>query len=294
MLKKKNKMIRKIHGLILTIGLFIIVGCGDQMPDEVIPPAQMENILYDYHLSLGMSTNLNYTDNYMKTSYMNYIYKKHNITEAEFDSSMVWYTRHTGELAAIYTNLSERFRKEKQHVTMFLEARQEGEFVSMPGDTVSVWPYRTLYWLTSTPLNNMFTFELTADSNFHSKDAFLWKANYTFLAEGQATMALNVMFDNDSVIGQSKQIVSSGMDSIYLHSDSAYNIRKVHGFIYLKADSSQIASLLVNDLSMTKYHMEKDSVEVSQDSIPTTQVREPKIHSEKLKEIAPDEKIRLQ
>ena len=80
MLKKKNKMIRKIHGLILTIGLFIIVGCGDQMPDEVIPPAQMENILYDYHLSLGMSANLNYTDNYMKTSYMNYIYQKHNIT----------------------------------------------------------------------------------------------------------------------------------------------------------------------------------------------------------------------
>lgn len=291
-------MYRKIHGLILAMGLLVITGCGDQIPDEVIQPKQMEDILYDYHLSLGMSTNLSYTDGYMKTSYMNYIYQKHAITEAEFDSSMVWYTRHTGELATIYNNLSERFRKEKQHVSMFLEARQENDFVSMPGDTVSVWPYRTLYWLNSTPLHNLFTFELKADSNFHPKDAFLWKANYTFLAEGQATMALNVLFDNDSVVGRSKQIITSGMDSIYLHTDSAYNIQSIQGFIYLKADSSDVASLLVNELSMTKYHMEKDSINGAHDSIPKPQLREPKIKTELMEDIenkpVRDEEIRMQ
>lgn len=290
-------MYKKIHNIILLMGLFIVAGCGNQIPDDVIQPVQMENILYDYHLSLGMSTNLNYTDNYMKTSYMNYIYQKHNITEAEFDSSMVWYTRHTGELAAIYKNLSERFEKEQQHVSMFLETRRANEFVSLPGDTVNIWPYRTLYWLTSAPLNNLFTFELKADSNFYPKDAFLWKANYTFLAEGRAIMSLNVLFDNDSVIGQSKPIVTSGMDSIYLYTDSAYNIKMVQGFIYLDADSSKVASLFVNDLSMTKYHMKEDSISNTiRDSIPVSQVFEPKIQSDSLKKMkfVKDEKIRLQ
>ena len=69
---------------------------------NIIQPDRMENILYDYHLSISMGNNLSYSDNYQKEAYKNYVFEKHHITEAEFDSSMVWYTRHTEELASLY------------------------------------------------------------------------------------------------------------------------------------------------------------------------------------------------
>ncbi|MBQ8521026.1 MAG: hypothetical protein IJ456_06575 [Bacteroides sp.] len=156
--------------------------------------------------------------------------------------------------------MDNRFKKDKQRISMSLNAMAETDFVSLPGDTVDAWPYRKMYWLTSRPLNNQFVFEITPDSNYHPKDAFLWKANYTFLANGQATMALNVLFENDSVIGQSRQIVRSGADSIYLHTDSAWQIKKINGFIYVAGDSVHTPNVIINDLSMTKFHALTDSI----------------------------------
>ena len=282
-------MRKEMRWTALVAGLLFMASCGKQIPRDIIQPAQMEEVLYDYHLSASMTNNLKPTESYKKTSYANYVFQKHGITEAEFDSSMVWYTRHAGELAAIYSNLDKRLKEEKNRIQSVLDAREATDFVSMPGDTVEAWCYKKLYWLTSTPLNNLFTFEIKPDSNYHAKDAFLWKANYTFLAEGKATMALNIRYDNDSVIGQSKQITASGMDSIYLYNDSARNILNINGFIYLKTDSAKVASLIINELSLMKYHAESDSISGAHDTIPSIekQLPKPKIRSEKLKQIDP-------
>ena len=96
------------------LGAAFMVGCGKQVPEDIIQPDRMENILYDYHLSISMGNNLSYSDNYQKEAYKNYVFEKYHITEADFDSSMVWYTRHTEELAGLYKKVGERFRSEKK------------------------------------------------------------------------------------------------------------------------------------------------------------------------------------
>lgn len=106
-------MRRKNITWVWLLGAVFMVGCGKQVPENIIQPDRMENILYDYHLSISMGNNLSYSDNYQKEAYKNYVFEKHHITEAEFDSSMVWYTRHTEELASLYKKLGERFRSEK-------------------------------------------------------------------------------------------------------------------------------------------------------------------------------------
>lgn len=108
-------MRRKNITWVWLLGAAFMVGCGKQVPENIIQPDRMENILYDYHLSISMGNNLSYSDNYQKEAYKNYVFEKHHITEAEFDSSMVWYTRHTEELASLYKKLGERFRSEKTH-----------------------------------------------------------------------------------------------------------------------------------------------------------------------------------
>ena len=48
------------------LGAAFMVGCGKQVPEDIIQPDRMENILYDYHLSISMGNNLSYSDNYQK------------------------------------------------------------------------------------------------------------------------------------------------------------------------------------------------------------------------------------
>lgn len=249
----------------LLLGAALLVGCGKQIPTDVIQPDRMENVLYDYHLSISMSNNLSYSDNYQKEAYKNYVFQKYSITEAEFDSSMVWYTRHTEELAAIYKRLGERFRKEKKQVQTLLAQRENKPATSQPGDTVNVWYDRTIYWLTDTPLTDKVTFEIPTDSNFKAKDAFLWSADYTFLSDTgrKATVGFNIMFDNDSVVGRVQEVTRSGIQSLYIKPDSAFAIKSVNGFIYYEDDSLRTPGLIVNNITLTRYHEPVDSVAVA-------------------------------
>ena len=34
--------------------LALMTSCGKEIPDDIIQPDQMEEVLYDYHLSIGM------------------------------------------------------------------------------------------------------------------------------------------------------------------------------------------------------------------------------------------------
>ena len=82
--------------------------CGKKVPEDIIQPQAMENLLYDYHLATTMSADLPYDENYKKQAYLAYVFQKHGVTEAEFDSSMVWYSRHSDEMNTIYQNLQKR------------------------------------------------------------------------------------------------------------------------------------------------------------------------------------------
>lgn len=240
------------------LGASLLVGCGKQIPKDIIQPEQMEQVLYDYHLSLVMGSNLSYEENYQKQAYKDYVFQKHGITAAEFDSSMVWYTRHTEELANLYRKLGDRFRTEKKQMQVLLALRENRSVISAPGDTVDIWYNRKVYWLKDAPLAHRITFEIPADSNFHPKDRFVWSADYAFLSPGrsEATMGFNVLFDNDSVMGQVVRFTQSGPQQLVLQSDSAYAIKKVSGFIYYATqDSTQNdAGLVINGVTLMRYH----------------------------------------
>lgn len=59
-------MRRKNITWVWLLGAAFMVGCGKQVPENIIQPDRMENILYDYHLSISMGNNLSYSDNYQR------------------------------------------------------------------------------------------------------------------------------------------------------------------------------------------------------------------------------------
>ena len=249
--------------------LALLTSCGKEIPDEIIQPNQMEKVLYDYHLMMSLSDNSKNTE---KEARKNYVFQKHGITKADFDSSMVWYTRESKELMTIYDNLNKRFKREHEHTARLLESREDATtrtFVS--GDTVDVWSKENLLWFTKAPLNNRLTFEIKADTTFHPRDAFHWNMDYYFFAEGEAIMGLNVVYDNDSVIGMTKSITQSGPQDIYLHTDSTFKIKALNGFIYVPESQKKQPNILLHKINLTRYHIAEPTDSLSTDSVPTTQ-----------------------
>ena len=248
----------KKKGLYMVIALGVLSACGKKIPDDIIQPDAMQDLLYDYHLASTMSSSLPYTESYQKDAYFDYVFQKHHVTEAEFDSSMVWYTRHAEELATIYRNLQERLEREEKQMKEQVAKRDNQIDVSMSGDTVDVWQDRTLYWLSASSLTNKVVFDLKTDTTFKPQDAMELQADFHFIpskaTSGKAVMALNFYFDNDSVQGLTRIVTRPGKQRLYLRPDSAFTIQSVSGFIYYSNNEHPDASLLVDDIRLTRYH----------------------------------------
>lgn len=239
-------------------------GCGKRIPSEVIQPAEMEDLLYDYHLATSLGTSLPYDESYKKEAYLAYVFRKHGVTQAEFDSSMVWYTRHGSELAELYKQVGERFRRDEERMKAQTARRGSQIDVSVSGDTVDVWQDRTFYWLTSSVLTNRLVFSLKADTTFHPDDAMALQADVCFIPRATASqqeatvvMGLRFQFDNDSVRALTRVVASSGTQQLVVTPDSSWQLKNVSGFIYYQPGPSAEgpeSGVLLNRLQLMRYH----------------------------------------
>lgn len=257
---------------LVTLLLFVIVGCKVKRPDDVIPESQMENLLYDYHIAKAMGANLPFDENYKKALYLETVFKKYGTTEAAFDSSMVWYTRNTELLAKMYERINKRLKKQQDEINHLVAIRGKQLQTSEPGDSIDVWAWQRVLRLTEAPMNNSFAFVIPSDSNFKDRDTLVWRVRYHFLnsapkATGNAVMAMQIVYKNDSIVNLTERITKSGTKQIRLFADTLGAIKEVKGFIYYSNKSQQPGTLLADHIALTRYHCTDSLSATARDSI---------------------------
>jgi hypothetical protein len=237
----------------------MLAGCKIKRPKDVIPESQMENLLYDYHIAKALGENLPYNENYKKALYIEYVFRKHNTTEAVFDSSMVWYTRNADVLSKVYERVSKRLKAEQNEIDNLIAIRDHKLKISAPGDSIDIWMSERIMLLTGNPLNNKLTFAIPSDSNFKARDTIQWNMYYYFLdarsdSTDSALMSMAIQYANDSIISKTNRVYESGLQSIRLQADTLGDIKEVRGYVYYSAGKDSIKHLLANRISLMRYH----------------------------------------
>ena len=124
---------------ILTLFLLLLVACEDR-PKDVLSRGKMEDVLYDYHIMQGIIDELPTEEREGKAQdYINAVFEKHGITEAQFDSSIVYYNRHTKELHKIYANLKERYTAVNEEIQLVNGSNDMMAIFATGGDTTNLW-----------------------------------------------------------------------------------------------------------------------------------------------------------
>ena len=243
--------------MFLAACLCLAAGCKKGMPDDVIRPEQMEEILHDFHVAKAMSDELPYTEKYKQTLYLDYVLEKHRIGRADFDSSMVWYSRHAGDLAKIYEKVSKRLETEYNGVTRLIALRDNKPQETLAGDTVDIWYGNRLYLLSRSPMNNRVTFHIPADDNFRPGDDFTWYIAHAAFPKAESDTAVAAFFahyKNDSILSCIRRLAGTAFDSLTIRCDSAYELEELRGFIYFPGKEDRL--MLIDRLSLMRYHPE--------------------------------------
>lgn len=238
--------------------MLTVMACKVKRPDGVIAESQMEELLYDYHLARSMGENLPVSDNYKKALYIQSVFQKYDVTQAEFDSSMVWYTRHADILAKIYEKINDRLKEEQASINHMVAIRDKKSPVSQPGDSVELWFMEQVSCLTNAQDNNKISFVIPADVNSQDRDALVWKASFFYPSKAgkampETYMAMQMIYRNDSVITSSRKITRSGEQEIRLQSDTLGALREVRGYIYFEGAKDDY--VLVHNISMKRYRV---------------------------------------
>ena len=119
----------------------MMASCKPSLPGDVLSKGEMTDILYDYHLALSMAHNKDGGDKGESLTYREAVLRKHDVTSAEFDSSMVYYMRHTELLKDVYEDLADRLSKETESLGGSGNAGGTLVTLSANGDTANVWKY---------------------------------------------------------------------------------------------------------------------------------------------------------
>ena len=161
----------------------LLLSCSEEN-SGIIPPDEMEEILFDYHLAQGiidMQPPEDYTHN---QRYLDAVYANHGITEAQFDSSMVYYTREALQLREIYASISRRYKEIDEALKM--QAGNDNTFLGLTsdGDTANIWTVGTTVVLRPMPMQNKLVFTIRNDSTlFLRRDKLRLMANAVFYKE---------------------------------------------------------------------------------------------------------------
>ncbi len=248
------------YSLFLIPYLILLSACTPQRPSGVLSEGKMEDVLVDYHLALAMAEvqDGDLPENrYLLTQAA---LRKHGVSEAELDTSMVYWCRNSEKMAKICERVSKRLSYMAETQGVDRQEKNRYSYLATEGDTANVWNLRNDVVLLPTMVDNIYSFSIDADSSFLPGDYFMWAFKTQFLSSDHANEAyalLSIQYANDSIMGTSQRMTSSREVEIKLRCAAAYRdvpIRSISGTIYMPLRDKGFGILVASDFALVRYH----------------------------------------
>ena len=229
----------------------LLVSCKPKVPDGVIQPDDMADMLYDMHMARAAAQQ---TDNpaVSKVAYSQAVLEKYDVTKADFDSSMVYYYTHAEDLNKIYKVILERVQDEAVRVGANIGEIGQYQGLSENGDTANIWKQAGQVILSAYEPYNRMNFTIKADTAFRKGDTYQMNFSTDFFFQGgikSAVACIVVKYDNDSTMQYINYVRGDGVHSLRIPYNDSLMVKELNGFIYLNKpkDKATTAKLLFID-----------------------------------------------
>lgn len=249
------------------------IGCNDSS-DVIISSGEMEDILYDYHLADAMAQEAQGGSQKNALEYRAAVLKKYGVTQEKFDTSMVYYMRHTDQLHTMYEHIAERLQDEAKRVG----ADATGGSVTAQGDSADVWKGEKSIVLLPNQPYNLVSYDFKTDTTFHKGDHIVltFKSDFIFedgMRDGIAMLA--VSFKNDSVASRVIHLSLSSPMNMEIDDNDSLGIKQIKGFFLLPKNNNMNASMTtlqlmsISNIQLLRVHSKQQPVQPMPSAIPT-------------------------
>ncbi len=217
----------------------VFMACN-RVPDEVIQPEEMALLMADIRVADAVISvnSTDYRTPLSRQALKRAVFKRHNVTQAQFDTSLVWYGHNIGKYQEVTDRsieiLDERLQKAGSAATQAA--------LSVAGDSVDVWDHPRSYRFNDKSATNYLTFDLEPDRNWADGDVYTWHARFSIAPES-AQWTITAEYDDGAVemIQSTIQVNKVGRQDITIFTDSTRRATHISGWLEIETNGKRPA-----------------------------------------------------
>lgn len=263
----------------LLIMLVLCLAACDRTPSGVMSISEMGDLIADMMLADAYidSHNNEFNTDSSKQVLKQSVFKKHGITQQDYDSSLVWYAHNMEEYTKAYDQAITKLQKRSDKLMKSRTDENDVHIVTAgpsheahphPGnlrhphalstdsksDTTDLWKGDRCYTLTQGARRGFITFDLTPDAGKQPGDRY--QLAYKLTRGGnEFKVSLNVDYTDGSTSQIARGTNSDGWVTIDVQSDTARQVRRVYGYVSYDIMPGHMA--YVDSLMLMRTHLNK-------------------------------------
>lgn len=241
------------NGLGVSFLIFLIIAACSRVPKGIIPERKMQQILTDMHLADAIidADPYNFHTYEAKKALYQSVFDKHRITEAVYDSSLIWYGKNLDVYMQVYKMALTEVNRQIATIGTI-----EPEQAYIPNkDSVDIWSIDRYYTFSPASLSNTLIFKFSEREEYSSGSIFVLGVHVWGLASGiLPPVEVHLRAEqNDTTIIVNKSIINDGYHELILRSVPVKKVKQVYGYIRLNGGIVPYHKIYLDDFRMMKY-----------------------------------------
>jgi hypothetical protein len=261
-----NKL--RIYGILL---LVCIAASCSRVPKNVISDKKMRAVLYDMQIAEAIvETNYeSYRTSHDRQTVYDAVFTKHHITQAEYDSSLVWY----GENMELYMRIYKLVLKDiNGNIALIGDIKPNplsGDVSAK--DSVDVWIYNRNFTFDSERTFNALTFDIEPQKPYSSGSSYVFSLSVWGVSPGlkcKPKIRINAVHA-DTIISVYKDITGDGYYEAILRTVATKQVKRVYGYVMTSDTAASYRRIYIDDIQLMKYNYGSKALTAPQtDSLP--------------------------
>lgn len=238
--------------LLAFILAIITLSCCNRVPDGVIPPGRMAELMADVRMADAMVKvrQQDYAAPARKLAVRNAVFERHGVTAEQYDSSLVWY----GHNIKRYQDVTDRSIEILEHRLAEANAVAAGDLaMSVAGDSVDLWIDALPWVVTPRSASRIYTFTYESDANWEPGDSYTLRARTITPLQG-ARWNMTAWYTDgalESITG-SLNTNDPHRQELTLLTDSTRTARRIAGYILVEPEGHK--PVILDSLGLTRRH----------------------------------------
>lgn len=241
------------------ICFFLVLACivfaCSKVPGGILSEREMKSVLMDMRLAEAM-VETNYKDFgtiEKKEALYASVFKKHKITQAYYDSSLVWYGRNLD----IYMRVNDAVQAELKKQKDALGNIQPDDAPALNRDSLNIWTRRDFLVLQkNTAGQNGVFFDFKPSGGYTSGSQFVMSMNVFGLNSTMShypVVYLNAQMA-DTIISAKRDITKDGFVELVVKGLATKKVQRVYGYITLDNKDNNYHKIYVDSIRLMKYN----------------------------------------